>query len=264
MNAFFTIGLLVLAAVLGQAYPTYTGYSGAVGSKGTCASSCHGSGTGTITVTGFPQTYIPGASYAITVKRVGGSLISNFNCSSRKGTTTQAGGTFTAGTKSALYSVSGYETGVRGSVNSIDSANFMWTAPAAGSGSVLLSLSGLQGSKSGQTTKISLTAVENVTGIVLSAGRPKGFSLAQNFPNPFNPSTTIEYSVGDSPSRLGEKVTLKVYDLLGKEVAVLADGRNAAGTYRIRFFASTLPGGIYFYTLRSGSSVQTRRMVVLK
>jgi hypothetical protein len=264
MKVFSAIVLTAASVILLQAFPSYTAYSGAVGSKGTCASSCHGSGTGTITVTGFPQKYSPGTSYAITVKRVGGSLISNFNCSSRKGSTTQAGGTFTAGTKSALYTVTGYESGVRGSVNNIDSANFLWTAPAAGSGSVQLIVSGLQGSKSGQTTKISLTSTENLTGVVAAAREVIGFSLGQNYPNPFNPSTTIEYGVGNLSSRAGEKVSLKVFDLLGNEVAVLVDGWKAMGTYRIVFHASKYPSGIYFYTLRCGTTVQSKRMLLLK
>jgi hypothetical protein len=93
---------------------------------------------------------------------------------------------------------------------------------------------------------------------------PKKFHLQQNYPNPFNPSTTIEYSVSGSPLRSGEKVSLKVYDLLGKEVAELVNGWNTTGMHRIGFFAPTLPGGVYFYTLRSGPFVQTRRMLLLK
>ncbi|MBP9212079.1 MAG: hypothetical protein KBF97_04710, partial [Bacteroidetes bacterium] len=85
-----TIVVILTAAALLSAHPNYTAYSGASGSKGTCASSCHGSGTGTIVVTGFPQVYTPGLAYTISVKHTGGSTISNFNCSSRKGTTSTA------------------------------------------------------------------------------------------------------------------------------------------------------------------------------
>jgi hypothetical protein len=252
--------LLTVCSLFMNAHPSYTGYSGGTGSKGTCSTPCHGSSSGgTITVTGFPVKYTPGTSYPITVKRVGGSLISNFNCSTRKGTTTTVAGTFTVVSNAALYSVSGYESGVRASVNNIDSARFVWVAPAAASGSVTLYLSGLQGSKSGAVTKVTLASAENVTGVVNSGSSPGEYSLEQNYPNPFNPATSIRYSIAT-----GSLVSLNVYDILGHEVATLANGWMVAGMHVAQFDASELPSGTYFYRLRTQQYTATKRLLLIK
>ncbi|NUN70629.1 MAG: Ig-like domain-containing protein [Bacteroidetes bacterium] len=88
---------------------------------------------------------------------------------------------------------------------------------------------------------------------------PAVFTLHQNFPNPFNPSTTVVYDV-PVPSH----VTVTVYDMLGREVMLLTDAPQQPGTYRMTLDASSLSSGVYFYTLRSGDFSQTRSMVVLK
>jgi hypothetical protein len=85
------------------------------------------------------------------------------------------------------------------------------------------------------------------------------YSLSNNYPNPFNPSTKITYSI---PER--ENVSLKVFDLLGSEVVELVKGEIETGTYDINFNASNLPSGVYFYRLQAGSFVQTRKMILLK
>lgn len=88
------------------------------------------------------------------------------------------------------------------------------------------------------------------------------FNLSQNYPNPFNPSTIIEYTV---PQYLNDlNVQLKVYDLIGQEIATLVDERKSAGKYRIEFNASELTSGIYFYTLKSGKYFTSRKMILLK
>ena len=83
--------------------------------------------------------------------------------------------------------------------------------------------------------------------------------LAQNYPNPFNPATTIEFELERT-----QTVTLKVYDVLGKEVAVLANGFLSAGQHRVQFSAGDLSGGIYFYQLKADDFTETRRMVLMK
>lgn len=88
---------------------------------------------------------------------------------------------------------------------------------------------------------------------------PVKFTLEQNYPNPFNPSTSIQYSV---PSN--ENVNLKVYDILGNEVAELVNQNQPAGNYQIKFDASNLTSGIYFYTIKAGSFVQTKKMMLVK
>ncbi|HZW39501.1 MAG TPA: YCF48-related protein [Ignavibacteriaceae bacterium] len=85
------------------------------------------------------------------------------------------------------------------------------------------------------------------------------FSLAQNYPNPFNPSTTISFTL---PERT--EVSLKVYNILGKEVAALVNETKEQGKHSINFDASKLSSGIYFYELRAGSKVFTRKMTLLK
>ena len=88
---------------------------------------------------------------------------------------------------------------------------------------------------------------------------PKEFSLSQNFPNPFNPSTSIQYQVSNI-----SQVTLKVYDVLGNEVATIVNEEKPVGSYEVGFNALDLSSGIYFYKLQAGSFVQTKKMILLR
>ncbi len=88
---------------------------------------------------------------------------------------------------------------------------------------------------------------------------PNKFQLFQNYPNPFNPVTEISWQLA-----VGNHTTLKIYDLLGDEVAELVNNWMEAGTYRITFNASSLSSGIYFYGLTTGSNHEMRKMVVVK
>lgn len=90
---------------------------------------------------------------------------------------------------------------------------------------------------------------------------PADFELYQNFPNPFNPVTIIKYSV---PVGKQLAVSLQVFDMLGKEIAVLVNESKSGGTYEIEFNASRLPSGVYFYQLITGGIVQTKKMILLK
>ncbi len=117
-----------------------------------------------------------------------------------------------------------------------------------------------------------LTSVETPDPIM------SNFILHQNYPNPFNPSTTIEYTLHTPtfgvPSREGNKrgvfVTLKVYDILGKEIATLVNEYQLPGNYEVKFNAGHseqsrgIPSGIYFYKLNAGGYIQTRKMILLK
>ena len=87
----------------------------------------------------------------------------------------------------------------------------------------------------------------------------KGFTLGQNYPNPFNPSTVIRYQVPSNSA-----VELRVYDVLGKEVATLVNGIQSAGTYASTFNSANLPSGLYIYILKAGSNIQSRKMLLLK
>ena len=89
---------------------------------------------------------------------------------------------------------------------------------------------------------------------------PAKFSLDQNYPNPFNPSTKIRYDLPENSF-----VSLKVYNIIGKEVASLVNSIVPAGTHEIIFDASGLNSGVYFYTLKTGNNfVQTRKMILMK
>ena len=251
---------IILFTTTAVSRASYTGYSGGSGSKGTCATSCHGSGTGTITVTGFPSAYEPGKSYTVSVQHTGGSTIANFNASTRIGTTTTIAGSFAALSKTALYTVAEYEKGIRASSNNFDVATFTWTAPATGSGTVSLYLSGSQGSKSGPNTKIILSSTEQSASAVNDRHTaPAIFFLEQNFPNPFNPSTEITYQLPADGH-----VHLTVHNVLGKEIASIVNEAQNAGTHTVRFNAASLAGGIYFYRLQTGSFTAIRKMLLVK
>lgn len=88
---------------------------------------------------------------------------------------------------------------------------------------------------------------------------PNVYSLSQNYPNPFNPNTKISWQ---SPT--GSHQTLKVYDILGNEVATLVDEYKTAGNYDVDFDAAGLSSGIYFYRLQSGSNVESKKMILIK
>jgi len=96
------------------------------------------------------------------------------------------------------------------------------------------------------------TGVENES-------NPTGFVLSQNYPNPFNPSTSIKYTVGERAN-----VTLKVFDMLGREVASLVNEVKEQGSYSVNFDAAKLASGTYVYKLTAGNFVETKKMVLLK
>jgi len=97
---------------------------------------------------------------------------------------------------------------------------------------------------------------------------PTEFRLGQNYPNPFNPTTTIEYTIPTLETRhassLQTNVTLKIYDILGREVATLVNEQKPAGNYEVNFNASSLSSGVYFYKIQSGSFTETKKMILLK
>ena len=95
---------------------------------------------------------------------------------------------------------------------------------------------------------------------------PTGFRLDQNYPNPFNPHTTIKYSIPGITeyNSVIHNVTLKVFDLLGRELATLVEKNQNPGNYRIEFDGSNLKSGTYFYRLQFGEFVETKKMTLLK
>ena len=98
-----------------------------------------------------------------------------------------------------------------------------------------------------------IVSVEDEQEIILS------FQLYQNYPNPFNPSTKISYSVPTA-----SEVTLRVFDILGNEISTLVNEEKPAGKYEVKFDATSLPSGAYFYQLKAGSFIQTKKMILMK
>ena len=105
------------------------------------------------------------------------------------------------------------------------------------------------------------TSVSDVDG-----AQPQRFYLYQNFPNPFNPTTKISFTIDERSSKgdMKEKVKLIVYNLLGNNVSTLINEFKPAGTYEVVFDASGLSSGVYFYTLSQGSKTQSKKLVLLK
>ncbi|MBF8295706.1 MAG: hypothetical protein HW389_2251 [Bacteroidetes bacterium] len=115
----------------------------------------------------------------------------------------------------------------------------------------------------GDAYSVTFRTEQSVTS-VRDAGALRAFALYQNFPNPFNPTTVISYQIIDQ-----DVVTLKVFDLLGREVVTLVDGVQAAGQHVVRwdgrnYRGESVSSGVYLYQLRARSSVLTREMVLLK
>lgn len=115
-----------------------------------------------------------------------------------------------------------------------------------------------------------LAAVTIMSALALQAGgltsmtihnptAPSSIQLDQNYPNPFNPSTRITYRLS-SPA----EISLKVYNLIGQEIATLDAGLKSAGVHNVKFDAGNLASGIYLYRFQSGGFVETRRMTVVK
>lgn len=90
------------------------------------------------------------------------------------------------------------------------------------------------------------------------------FSLSQNYPNPFNPATKINYEIRRDARRETQDVKLIIYNSLGKEVQVLVNGKQNAGSYTVDWNASNYPSGVYFYSIKSGNYTDTKKMILMK
>jgi len=124
----------------------------------------------------------------------------------------------------------------------------------------------LAGTKNGKVVNFSGGVDTVSTGIVNEELIPGNFMLFQNYPNPFNPSTIIKYAIGKR-----QYASLKVYDVLGNEVATLVNEEKPAGVYEVEFDASMYSSGVYFYKLQvypaiggAGSFIDVKKMIFLK
>ncbi len=127
----------------------------------------------------------------------------------------------------------------------------------------------------GSTTKtkeVKLSKTDNVfevtldmtTNISADPKLPEEYSLSQNYPNPFNPTTTISYSIPTNVKRETQEVKLTIYDVLSKEVATLVNKVQSPGKYKVDFDGNRLSSGIYYYQLKSGKFIETKKMIILK
>jgi hypothetical protein len=111
----------------------------------------------------------------------------------------------------------------------------------------------------GQPSFTKTIRFEVVTGVEEQRALPIAFSLGQNYPNPFNPSTTIKYELPKS-----SQVSLRVYDVLGREVSVLVNEKMNAGVHEVKFEAAGLASGVYFYRIQAGEFVATKKLLLMK
>jgi hypothetical protein len=100
---------------------------------------------------------------------------------------------------------------------------------------------------------------DSLTSVAEDVIKPKEYFLSQNYPNPFNPSTTIKYSLPQAG-----RVTLSIYDLLGREVIKLIDEEKPAGEYETKWNASSHPSGVYFMRMQAGEFGEVRKVVLVK
>lgn len=167
----------------------------------------------------------------------------------------------------------GYACGWNGAILYTSDAGSSWTSQASGLTDILTSiyfttsLTGYISTWYGhvlKTTNGGLTYINKISSEV-----PNHFELYQNYPNPFNPSTIIRFSIPGTISPLSERgaggfIKLTLYDITGKQVAVLLNESMSPGTYEITYNASGLSSGVYFYTLKSGDFVETKKMILMK
>jgi hypothetical protein len=163
----------------------------------------------------------------------------------------------------------GYAVGSAGAMLRTTNAGASWTSLLSGTGNDLTAVY-FTSNSTGYAVGLGGTILRTTNGTsavgVNAVSQPIGFSLEQNYPNPFNPATHVGFRIPARPSGGADFgfVSLKVYDVLGREVAKLVEEVKDAGEYSLRFDASSLPSGTYFYTLTSGSFSQTKRMLLLK
>ena len=138
--------------------------------------------------------------------------------------------------------------------NSTGNNPFTLTAPAPGTYTVNA------GFKSPSPRRWDSVMVNiSITDVGENPSNPAEYMLYDNYPNPFNPSTILRYSIPEVSF-----TTIKIYDALGNEVSSLVNETKSAGTYEVEFNATDLSSGIYYYTLQAGSFNQTKKMILIK
>jgi hypothetical protein len=128
----------------------------------------------------------------------------------------------------------------------------------------------------GDSANVNVTATSNIdsinfhlywsyTGIKkISSEIPSDFKLYQNYPNPFNPVTRIKFSIPPFEGGQGGMTVLKIFDILGKEIATFVNEKLSPGIYEVQFSGNQLPSGVYFYKLTTNKFTDVKRMILLK
>jgi len=241
------------------AHATYTGYSGAPGSSGSCAASCHGSSGGTIQVSGFPEQFTEGQTYTITITHSGGSSIRQFNGSCRAGSGSVNAGVISAGSNTSTYTRPNETNGIHLSSTNQNSATFNWTAPTDTTSEARLYIAGLQGGYSGQNTNLVLISTRDQVGIKDEPEIPDSYAILSNYPNPFNARTNIVFNLP-----ISSDVRLDIYNANGQIVESFVEGFLEAGRHSIAWNAYSYPSGIYMYKLSYEDREITNKMILLK
>jgi photosystem II stability/assembly factor-like uncharacterized protein len=243
-----------------------------VGGRGAVAMSANGGQGWGLTVLGDPQAlffygtsfFSPTTGWAVGSYQPTGSIILK---------STQSGFVWTlqsAPTTNILMGVSfasidtGTAVGFSGTIVHTTNSGADWTSQQSNTLQSLNAVSFVD-PRTGITVGDSGTILRTMSGGLTDAGqygqsqKPLAFQLEQNFPNPFNPSTTIRYRI-DKTGR----VSLRVFNVIGGEVATITDETQAAGQHDVKFDATNLPSGLYFYRIQVGGLTEIRRMVLLK
>jgi len=178
----------------------------------------------------------------------------------------QMSGVTTTLTSVMMVSASvGYVVGDLGVILATTDGGEVWTAQASGTTAGLKEVS-FSDATTGTIVGDAGTILRTTTGGGVTTvgeggqgGRPESWILHQNYPNPFNPTTVIGFQISDRGF-----VSLRVYDLLGRDVATLVNEIKEPGSYSVQFDAAGLGSGMYLYRLQAGNVVQTKRMFLLK
>lgn len=257
--------MLYLAVILGIAYSAYSRSSGITGrtKKGnTPGCTCHGDNpTAGVNIQWIgPDTVTAGQSANYSIVITGGPLL-------RAGTNIAARNGSLSIVDNFLKVIGGEltHTGPKPPSGGNVTFSFRYTAPNfplsdtvfANGNSV--NNSGDEDGDSWNYASNKRVVVRTATGIVMNSGTAVDFALAQNFPNPFNPETSISFSVTGT-----KHAKLEVTDITGRTVATLVNEVLPAGIYSAKLNASNLPSGIYFYSLVSGTNRDIKKMTVIK
>jgi hypothetical protein len=145
------------------------------------------------------------------------------------------------------------------------SARVFGTSTTADTGYHLIRVTVSDGRGGADTTEWTLNVITSPTSVQQLSSLPTEFALHQNYPNPFNPTTVIRYQL---PVRqdgiLSNYVTLKIFNLLGQEVATLVNEVKQAGRYEVSWVASGFASGVYLYRLQAGNYIDTKKLILLK